>query len=695
MFDSIKIKSIYRTKNDDFDEDFLIPLLKNCKTYYRGTGYFNIQALINISKGLIPFIKNGGSMKLITSVELAFDEINLLNVSSEVAMNTITAELEKIIEKQLNDESDILTMDLITNLIAANRIEVKIAYLPNGGLYHEKIGYLEDFEENKVCFIGSNNETHSGQKRNAETISIIKSWDGGEEDTIGEKQYFENLWKNKEKEIEVVNFPTAAKNKLFSIYRKSSSYEESIKRIEEYYERLKIDSGKKELYKYQEKTIDEFCNNKYCHFYEMATGTGKTFTAVKSVERMSNDMNGKSLYVIVVVPQIDLQEQWKNAFKEIDTKTYLFGGNSTNKDWELELSKSIIDYYNGEKIIVSICIYDTFFSKISKKLEGQKRINKLLIIDEAHELSKNQINMLSEDYKFRLGLSATPERHKESETTQIINYFTRGNVETYKYTIDEAINNGFLSRYEYHPIKVYLEEDEFEKYKKYTLQLAQLLNAEDSDEDKIQEILNNRSIIVKKARNKTTRLQNMASDSKYDFRNSVVYCGQGKDVETEEAIIDSVTIALKEQGKYRVSQFTSKTIDRTTVLKEFENGYYDTLVAIKCFDQGVDVPKLDKIYIMASDTLARQTIQRRGRVLRKCKETGKTIAYIFDFVCLPPEGVYDSAGASSLVAKELKRVKEYGRLSENKINVDAFMEELINDYNVTEDSYDEEENDGQ
>lgn len=199
MFDSIKIKSIYRTKNDDFDE------------------------------------------------------INLLNVSSEVAMNTITAELKKIIEKQLNDESDILTMDLITNLIAANRIEVKIAYLPNGGLYHEKIGYLEDFEENKVCFIGSNNETHSGQKRNAETISIIKSWDGGEEDTIGEKQYFENLWENKEKEIEVVNFPTAAKNKLFSIYRKSSSYEESIKRIEEYYERLIIDSGKKELYKYQER----------------------------------------------------------------------------------------------------------------------------------------------------------------------------------------------------------------------------------------------------------------------------------------------------------------------------------------------------------------------------------------------------------------------------------------------------------
>lgn len=693
MFESIKIKSIYRTKKDDFDEDFIIPLLKDCKIYYRGTGYFNIQGLIDISKGLIPYIRNGGNLKLLTSVELAFDEINLLDNSKKVALNTISSKLEKKIEEQLNEEPEILYMDLITNLIAANRIEIKIAYLPNGGLYHEKIGYMEDFENNKVCFIGSNNETHAGKKKNAETISIIKSWDGGETDTQEQKIYFEQLWNNQDIEIEVVDFPTAAKNKLFSIYRKSSSFEDSIKRIEEYYSRLKSLSSKKGLYPYQEKAIDEFCSNTYCHFYEMATGTGKTFTAVKSVERMSKDMNGKSLYVIVVVPQIDLQEQWNRAFEEIGIKSHLFGGNSTNKDWENELSISMIDYFNEEKIVVSICVYDTFFSKVNKELEEYYRVNKLLIVDEAHELSKNQINLLSENYKFRLGLSATPERHNENETQKIINYFTRGEVETYKYTIDEAIENNFLSRYEYYPIKVNLDDKEFERYQKYTLQLVQLLDAEERDEDKIQEILNNRSVIVKKAQNKTILLQNMAANPKYNFKNSVVYCGQGKDIETEESIIDSVTIALKNLGKYRVSQFTSKTIDRTAVLKEFENGYYDTLVAIKCFDQGVDVPKLDKIYIMASDTLARQTIQRRGRVLRKCKETGKTLAYIYDFVCLPPEDANDSKAASSLVAKELKRVKEYGRLAENKDDVDNFMEHLISEFGITEGSYDEEETD--
>ena len=94
---------------------------------------------------------------------------------------------------------------------------------------------------------------------------------------------------------------------------------------------------------------------------------------------------------------------------------------------------------------------------------------------------------------------------------------------------------------------------------------------------------------------------------------------------------------------------------------------------------------------MASDSLLRQTIQRRGRVLRKCKESGKTIAHIYDMIALPPEGIYNAAGADTLVAKELVRMKEYARLSdnydENKQEIDA----LISNYNITEDAYGEEE----
>ena len=141
-----------------------------------------------------------------------------------------------------------------------------------------------------------------------------------------------------------------------------------------------------------------------------------------------------------------------------------------------------------------------------------------------------------------------------------------------------------------------------------------------------------------------------------------------------------------------MSQFTSHTADRARVLREFEDENYDVLVAIKCFDEGVDVPKLDKIYIMASDALSRQTIQRRGRVLRTCTETGKRIAYIYDFVALPPISVTDGIGVSNLVVNEMKRAKEYARLADNKDDIMEEMISIMKMYGVNEEDLENEFN---
>lgn len=692
MLSQLGIKRCYRSKKDDIPGTLLVPALSYGIQYDRGTGFFSVDALIELSAGIIPYIRNNGIIRIVTSVDLDMKDMEIIKNGIEYGRQKSTDYIIRKIEDSFASNNELLNLDLVCNLIAANMIQIKIAFLPDGGIYHEKIGFIKDIDGESIWFIGSNNETYSGLKKNAESFSVLKSWTDDAKDIEEQVDYFNSLWSNNEEGIEVYDFPEAAKKQLFSLYKKSSDIYEAINKIEKHF----IHSDEKTLYPYQELAIKEFVNNKYNHFFEMATGTGKTFTSVRAIRKMSMDMNGKSLYVIVVVPQIDLQVQWEREFKENGINCYLFGGNSENKDWEEELNKSIIDYHNGEQIVVAICIYDTFFAKINEEMQNKKQ-NILIVVDEAHELSKNQIEKLSENYRFRLGLSATPERHSIVETNRIINYFTRGRIETFKYSIDDAIEAGFLSRYEYYPIIVHLEDSEIEfgKYQKYTLQLAQLLNEDEPDQEKIQEVLNNRSVIVKKAKSKTTKICEMVSSPDYSFKNSVIYCGQGKDIETEESIIDNVTRALNSIGKYRVSQFTSKTSERTKVLKEFENGYYDTLVAIKCFDQGVDVPKLDKIYIMASDTLLRQTIQRRGRVLRICKETGKEMAYIYDMVCLPPEGTYDAIGASSLVSRELKRVGEYGRLAENKEDVDSFINALISEYNITEASFDEEENDDQ
>ena len=120
------------------------------------------------------------------------------------------------------------------------------------------------------------------------------------------------------------------------------------------------------------------------------------------------------------------------------------------------------------------------------------------------------------------------------------------------------------------------------------------------------------------------------------------------------------------------------------IICNFENGFFDVLVAIKCFDEGVDVPKLDKIYIMASDTALRQTVQRRGRVLRQCKATGKTMAYIYDMIVLPPSGYYLEPGVKNLVTNEFRRALEYIRLSSNKDENDIIVQKYFNKYDIKE-----------
>ena len=205
------------------------------------------------------------------------------------------------------------------------------------------------------------------------------------------------------------------------------------------------------------------------------------------------------------------------------------------------------------------------------------------------------------------------------------------------------------------------------------------MNKKEPDPEAIDKLRRERSLVLKQASGKIEKLKELAEQG-YNFVNSVVYCGQGKD-EEGELIIDSVTKTLYDNGLV-VSQFTSRTLNRKRVLYEFEQGYFDTLVAIKCFDEGVDVPKLDKIYIMASDSALRQTVQRRGRVLRKCKESGKTIAYIYDMVVLPSieAGTYGNDG---LLKIELSRAKEYNRLAVNKDANDLTFYNIEETYHIT------------
>ena len=163
--------------------------------------------------------------------------------------------------------------------------------------------------------------------------------------------------------------------------------------------------------------------------------------------------------------------------------------------------------------------------------------------------------------------------------------------------------------------------------------------------------------------------------------------------------IDAITELLGKELKMNVAQFTSKEDSYTRDLlrrKFFDGDYLQVLVAIKCLDEGVNIPAIKTAFILASTTNPKEYIQRRGRVLRKYP--GKEFAIIYDFITLPrplDEAInltYDEIKCEkSMVRNEVNRMIEFNRLAMSKMESDKLIYELTDTYRLNEDDNDEEE----
>lgn len=681
MLKNIEYDTDYCSIDCDLDVEFFIPSYRESRKLSRGSGYFTLRSLILDIDGIVSFLDNGGDIRLVCNPELSEDDIAVIDAGLSLSPEAITKDLLRELTKdQFFSERDLDALDIICNMISERRLEIKVAFMPRGK-YHEKNGVFEDAAGNKVCYTGSLNETKGGKRDNYEQIEVFTSWEGGAKRIAKKETRFEDLWNNRRGErIVVFDFPTVLRDKMFSSYKQSERLSTAVSKFKSH--STPTSGSTKSLYPYQEDAIKEFVQNGYAHFYEMATGTGKTFTSIRTISRFIQDK--QRAFVVICVPQIDLQEQWEDSLREEGYDNLFFAGGVVSKRPGRTFTDAIITYSIDLDSVICIAVYDTFFDKVYNQLDNLE--NLFIIVDEAHNLNPSQVEKLPTRTPYRLGLSATAERFQKSETTLFLNYFTGGTIKPYYYGIEEAIDNHFLSHYVYTPIFVFFSEDKFDTYKKKSQQIAVLRSLEDRDEEQLSRLRRERGLLVKQEPNKLIKLQELTKS--YDFTNSVVYCGQGKDGEV--SIINLASGIIHDAG-YRVHHYTSKTEDRTAVKKLFTENYYDTLIAIKCLDEGVDIPKLDKIYIMASDSSLRQTVQRRGRVLRICKNTGKDIAYIYDMVMLPPEGVFDGAGVISLLVTEFSRVREYNRLANNKDENDVVIDRLLQQYNITQEDFNNEQ----
>jgi len=735
---SLSIKNEYISLSDNIAKDFYIPILSNSIIYKRSVGFFSSSILSLLTVGLCQFVKNGGKMELVVSPHLSSEDIEQIDKGYKNRDSIIKEALIKNLSEPKNKE-EFNRLNLLANLISSEILNIKIAFTKNG-MYHEKLGIVEDTEGNKIVFTGSANESANALLSNYEAIDVFCSWKGDDERISDKIKRFESIWNDNENNLQIINadevsdfivqkykkgemdlkideeflekfekeqnektdFSTYSTNSVQTSLEMTDNSETTTEndlqiQLESHFPIIpKNEDGNELLYDYQNEAIENWLNSDSCGIFDMATGTGKTFTGLGALTRLSQKLNN-NLAVIICCPYQHLVEQWVEDIEKFNMKPIVAYGSSSQKDWKDRLENAIELQKIENTKRPFFCLISTNATFSLKFIQSQ--INKitssiLLIVDEAHNFGSSSLSKhLDERFKYRLALSATLERHNDNEgTSKLYKFFGQKCIE---YTMERAIKEKKLTPYKYYPIVVYLDDDELDEFHSISKEISQCCHSNDDEPSEYAKMLMiNRARLIAGAKNKIESLKEQIEPYK-EKSNLLVYCGATKikdeenDEESEIRQITAVTKMLGIDLGMSVRKFTSEEDikERQIIKEDFVNKNLQAIVAIKCLDEGVNIPGIETAFILASTTNPKEYIQRRGRVLRLSKD--KKEATIYDFVTLPRpldsiSGLVESQmiGEKGFVQNEIRRVNEFGHLSKNPMDSKFLIEEITEAYNL-------------
>ena len=694
-YKDIDIQACYESGTSDIVEDFYEPVLMASVSYDRIAGFFSSAALAIASRGLYGFIKNRGKMRLVTSPILSGEDAEIIR--------KVTESPEKLTDIDLGINLTNICNEFVDNHVKAlgwmlreGLLEMRLAVITNNnrpctveeinksGLFHQKVGILRDVDGNELSFSGSINETASAWINNDEEFKVFKAWDDSREYYQKDQSRFEEIWNGQRQNLEVFDLPSAIKDKLI---QRSSDFD--IEKISiKQYRRSKANSfdfknSPISLFYYQANALNKWKDNTYRLLFEMATGTGKTRTAVAGISRIL--ATSKRVVVIISTPQNTLSKQWKENEVEplgvhFDRSEIIDG---TVKDWKSKLSSILLD--NATGFADHCVIYTTHSTASSEKFTStmlrdlSKDSITLFVGDEVHWLGARKLRRaLLSRYNFRIGLSATPSRWFDDEGSQyLVDYFGGKN---FVFSIHNALTEinpitgkHFLVNYYYHISKVGLNAEETAEYKNITqqmLRLASKIEADPEAEERYERLLEQRANIIKNADEKYNILDKLLDElnAKGRIENLIIFVSPQQINNVMETLVQKKIIFHKlteSEGTRREKKYDGLS-EREFIIKRFKSGDYQVLVAIKCLDEGIDIPSADTGILMASSTNPREYVQRIGRIVRQ--GANKTFAHLYD-MCV---GKVDTLDDDEQKLENKIKQKEIIRLTEianNAINV--------------------------
>jgi len=718
MLNDVPFRIVYSTGENEPIEFFFKALLES-KSFDLGLGFFSSSGINVLNTGFAYFISTGGKMRIIINDILPSKDKQAI----EIGLN----KPDSFFEDVFIDNFEILTKTLskqdehffkcLSYLIFKKRIEF-IATVPlnsKSGIAHNKFGIFTDEENNKVAFNGSINFSKTALLNNIESISCYKSW-AGEKNETERLNYFENIF-NKIWQGDYENIRTIPIHKVKTFIEEYFPATDPEKLLEDEIEFIsKIPKFKKELLikiaqkqeetqkkpnfpystgprEYQQIAYYNWVKNCFSGIFAMATGTGKTITSLNCVLEEYKKLG--QYQVIILVPTLALVEQWKKEISLFNFKYLIEVSGITN--WRDDLTKIKNNFlWNIPQNFFIITTYASFTDILFQKLIQQFSKEVLIIADEAHNIGAPKVKEAFKQLHFtkRIALSATPKRAYDPEGTKEIELFFKDVPPyTYNFSMKEAIDQDFLSKYFYYPRLVQLTDEEFDRYIIISKKLLKYFNTGTNTLRKCEEVerlLLIRKQIIHKAKNKLSLFNDILTEilKERELKYCFVYVPEGYGIEDDGSkfsyIKELIKILYELSPKTTSNTYLGGDSLRSDKLRAFTNGKIDVLFAMKCLDEGVDVPRAE-IGIFASSTgNPRQFIQRRGRLLRKSKD--KQFAYIYDMIVIPKFSLLTNSEfynmERSLVKNELTRVAYFASLSQNFYESKIVLEEVSKYYNL-------------
>ncbi|MGV9456364.1 DEAD/DEAH box helicase family protein [Streptomyces sp. NPDC003635] len=683
----------YRSDRGHIVNDFYRPALQAATRYDRAVGYFTSSSLALLGQGLDDFTDRGGTLRIVASPYL--EQQDIADIEAGYALRAV---LERAALRDLNQAIEephaARGLGKLGRLVAAGCVEFKLAYVCSGqriGMYHEKIGVFYDGTD-LVAFKGSANETRSALVGNFESIEVFRSWDMRDADrALRISEDFDNLWHDRTGILRVVPFTEAA-TQIIEQAARDTEGRNDLDLLPDHGAPLTAPSAPTDtagiltipaaltVRDYQKAAVNNWFDHRGRGMFRMATGTGKTLTALTAAAQLASTLHkqGKPLLTVVVAPYQHLVDQWGKDISWFGI-TPLRAYESTHAWYQRAVDLQHALALGGARGGVIVTTNKTFSEAPFQRLLGSYNQPLLLIADEAHNLGATRLRTaLPANAQFRLGLSATPERwFDDAGTEALTDYF--GSI-VFEMGIGEAIHRGALCRYTYTPVLVELDDEEAELYSEVTTKIAKLMAASQhptsplDDDSPLGALLRKRANILGHARAKLPALRHQLQQ-RQSASHQLIYCAEGRhplahEHNTEEpGQLEQVMTLAGTDLRMTIARYTAQTkrADRQEVLRRFSSATdLKAIASMRCLDEGVDVPAARIAYLLASSSNPRQFIQRRGRVLRKA--AGKDTADIIDFIVTPPDGAsaLHHETERRMLRGELARVEEFAHLAENE-----------------------------